>query len=319
MIKSKGEDDRKKGRICVTYRERMEAYRERAEALARQDSTEALRQALTLLKKAIHIVIGAGAGLSAAGGLDYQSEEALRREFPGLAAMGYRTLWEALWDPKRTKLQRHAMTAAEALWARFDFPVIAAYRDLLSLVGDKNYFVLTSNVDDQFYKAGFAPDRVFAPQNSIANLQCSVPCCRDIWSGEEAYRRIAAHTGGDFSCREEDLPRCPRCGAPAVWNMRGRECFIPDQVMAARAPFERFFEEASKNRAVFLELGVGFNSPGLIRHPFQRMTGLWPNAALIRVNRDYPSVPEKIRGKSVELGGDIAENLRRLKELDARA
>lgn len=303
----------------MTYQERMEAYRQRAEALAHQDDPAPLYQAFGLLQQASHIIIGAGAGLSAAGGLDYHSEKVLQEDFPALAAMGYHTLWEALWDPKRTKLQRHAMTAVEALWARFDFPVIGTHRDLLGLIAGKNYFVLTSNIDDQFYKAGFDPGRVFAPQNSLADLQCSVPCCRDIWSGEAAYRRIAAHIDPtSFSCREEDLPRCPHCGAPAVWNMRGRDCFIPDKVMANRVPFERFFEEASKGRAVFLELGVGFNSPGLIRHPFQRMAGLWPGAALIRVNRDYPSVPDKIREKSVELGGDIAVNLSRLKAMEGR-
>ena len=104
--------------------------------------------------------------------------------------------------------------------------------------------------------------------------------------------------------------RCPRCGAPAVRNMRGRACFIPDKVMATRGAFEDFWARAQGGRTVFLELGVGFNSPGLIRHPFQRMTQFWPRAHLIRVNRDYPSVPHKLGDPRLGLGGDLGENLR---------
>ena len=300
----------------MTYAQRMQAYAERARELALADNTQALARAAELIRRADRVIVGGAAGLSAAGGLDYQSAEVLRRDFPALSAMGYETLWQALWDPGRTRLQRRAMTAAEALWARFDFPVIPAYRDLLSLLEGKDCFVLTSNIDDQFYKAGFDPARIFAPQNSVADLQCSVPCCRDIWDGEAAYRVIAAHTDpAGFTCREEDLPRCPRCGAPAVWNMRGRDCFIPDKVMATRGAFEAFWGRAGAGRTVLLELGVGFNSPGLIRHPFQRAALLWPEAALIRMNRDYPSVAEKIRARSVELGGDVGENLAALRAI----
>ena len=300
----------------MTYAQRMAAYAAEAERLAREDRTPKLARAVELLGEADFILIGGAAGLSAAGGMDYQSPQVLRESFPALAALGYHTLWEALWDPKRSLLQKQGMTAAEALWARYDFPVIGAYRDLLALVEGKNYFVLSSNIDDQFYKAGFDPQRVFCPQNSIADFQCSVPCCRALWDGEEIYRNLVAHMDPvTYACREEDLPRCPRCGAPAVRNMRGRACFIPDKVMATRGAFEDFWARAQGGRTGFLELGVGFNSPGLIRHPFQRMTQFWPRAHLIRVNRDYPSVPDKLGERGLALGGDLGENLRRMAEM----
>ena len=300
----------------MTYVQRMAAYAARAAELAAQDPRPALERVLSLLHSADHIIIGGAAGLSVAGGLDYHSEDVLRQEFPALAALGYRTLWEALWDPSRTYLQKQGMIAAEALWARYDFPVIEAYRDLLALVQGRNYFVLSSNIDDQFLKAGFDPARVFCPQNSIADFQCSRPCCDALWDGEQIYRTITAHMDPvTFACRAEDLPRCPCCGAPAVRNMRGREVFVSWKVMANRAPFERFWSEAAAGSTVFLELGVGFNSPGLIRHPFQRAAALWPEAVLVRMNRDHPSVPEKIRARSVELGGDIALHLSRQREM----
>lgn len=301
----------------MTHAERMAAYAAHAAELATQTNMPQLSRAVHLIRNAEYIIIGAGAGLSAAGGLDYHASDVLTQCFPQLAKLGYHTLWEALWAPDRPLLQKQGMIAAEALWARYDFPVIQAYRDLLDLVWGRNYFVLSSNIDDQFYKADFDPDRVFCPQDSIADFQCSIPCCHALWDGESIYRRIVAHMDPQtYTCRAEDLPHCPRCGAPAVRNMRGRACFVPQKVMATRAAFETFWLTASNGNTVFLELGVGFNSPGLIRHPFQRMARLWPNASLIRMNRDYPTVPEKIRSNSIELGGDIGENLRVILHLD---
>lgn len=304
----------------TNYQQRMADQARQAAALAAKDNTEDLRQAVQWLLAADQVVIGGAAGLSAAGGMDYMAPQTLQRQFPALAARGYRTLWQALWDPQRTETQKWAMLAAEALWSRFGYPVIPAYRDLLDLVAGKDYFVLTSNIDDQFIKAGFSEDRVFAPQGSIAHFQCSVPCCRRIWDGEADYRRIAAHTDpAAFACREEDLPRCPHCGAPAIQNARGPVAFIPDEVMRNRAPFEAFMARAAAGRTVFLELGVGYNSPGMIRHPFQRLTWLWPGARLIRMNRDHPAVPEKIAHKSIAIGGDLADALYRMKALRAAA
>lgn len=301
----------------MTYAQRMAAYAVHAAELARKDNTPALVRAVTLLRDAEYIIIGAGAGLSAAGGMDYNSLQVLQQAFPALAALGYQTLWEALWDVTRTPLQVQGMVAAEVLWARYDFPVIPAYLDLLNLVQGRNFFVLSTNIDDQFYKAGFDPSRVFCPQNSVADLQCSVPCCDELWSGEESYRNLVANMDpGTYACRTQDLPRCPRCGAPAVRNMRGQEGFIPRKVMANRTAFESFWAAAANGKTVFLELGVGFNTPGIIRHPFQRSTALWPDASLIRINRDHPSVPGKISAKSVELGGDIAQTLHQLLQQD---
>lgn len=301
----------------MTYAERIAAQAARAAGLSARDSTPGLIRILRLLREADHIIIGAGAGLSASGGMDYNSHDVLRQSFPALVRLGYRSLWQALWDPGRSGLQKQGMIAAEALWARYDFPVIQAYRDLLELVRGRNYFVLSSNIDDQFYRAGFDPGRVFCPQNSIADFQCSVPCCDELWDGEEIYRRITANMDPETcACREEDLPRCPRCGAPAVRNMRGRASFVPWKVMAARSAFEQFWAEAAHGPTVFLELGIGFNSPGLIRHPFQRMTFLWPGASLVRMNRDHPLVPDKILDRSVEVTGDLSTNLHRLLELD---
>lgn len=296
-----------------TYRERMEAYASHAALLASQDNTPTLRQAACWIKEADKIVVGGAAGLSAAGGMDYMSHETLEQVFPQLAKKGYDHFWKALWDPERTEEQKWAMLAAEALWARFDYPVISAYTHLLRILQNKDYFVLTSNIDGQFIKAGFDPQRVFEPQGSIALLQCSRPCCDTLWDGEPFYRQIARDIDPvSFSCPTEDIPHCPHCGAPLVQNLRGPDCFIPRETMKNRQPFEDFMKEAEHSSTLFLELGVGFNSPGLIRHYFQRLTWLWPNARLIRFNRDYPSTPKKLGERALPVGGDLKENLLKL-------
>lgn len=300
----------------TTYHDRMEEYRCYAEQLALRDNTDDLQKALEEIRKSQRLIIGGGAGLSACGGLSYMSSEILARDFPQLKRLGYRTLWEALWDDKRTKGQAVGMMAAEILWACYDFPVIQSYRDLLKIVEDKDYYVLTSNIDGQFKKAGFSPERIFEPQCSAKDFQCSVPCCSEIWDGGEMLRRITAHMNQEtYECPKEYYPVCPRCHAPAIQNMRGYHNFIEDRVMWNREDFERYVKEAERYRTVFLELGAGFNSPGIIRHPFQRLAYRYPDAVLIRMNQEFPGVPEKIKNKSVEIGGDIGAALSKMRRM----
>ena len=201
------------------------------------------------------------------------------------------------------------MRAAEVKWARLDYPVCPVYRDLLAILGDKDYFVLTSNIDRQFVKAGFREDRVFEAQGSFTDLQCSIPCRQTVWDGTAVFERIYAHTDRTtYTCPTEDIPVCPFCGAPVVQNGRdGTDRFVRMPAMRLQKPFEEFVEEAKNCRTVFLELGAGFNSPGMIRHPFQRLTYLYPQAMLIRCNLDYPKVPVRIEGKSIWFGGDMGE------------
>lgn len=306
-------------KTMTRYQERMDEHRRYARELVSGGQDEALEKALDMIRNADRIVIGGGAGLSACGGLNYMSLEVLKKEFPALARRGYHTLWEALWDDRRTKQQKIGMMAAEVLWACYDFPVIRAYQDLLRMVEDKDYFVLTSNIDRQFHKAGFEEERIFEPQCSASDLQCQTPCCRDIWDGESVWRKIAANMDREtYACREEDIPRCDRCHAPAVQNMRGIKSFIPDKVMWNRIEFEQYIKEASDLRTVFLELGAGFNSPGVIRHPFQRLAYRYPKAALIRMNQEFPKVPEKIKDRSVEIAEDIGEALAQMRRLYER-
>lgn len=291
------------------YIDRLNSMRMTEEEVRREDREGKMKKALAALRSADRIVIGGAAGLSASGGMDFFSHAVLEREFPGLAQRGYSSLWDAIWHFPQTLEQYWAMKAVEVKWARLDYPVCPVYRDLLDILGDKDYFVLTSNIDHQFIKAGFREDRVFEAQGSFTDLQCSIPCRQEVWDGTAAFEKIYAHIDWDsYTCPSDDIPTCPYCGAPVVQNGRdGTERFVRMPAMRLQKPFERFVEEAKELRTVFLELGAGFNSPGMIRHPFQRLTYLYPQAMLIRCNLDYPKVPPRIEEKSIWFGGDMGE------------
>ena len=302
-----------KERVQMTYQQRMEFYAREAEKMKRKDYTEEIQRIREILSQAEYILIGAGAGLSAAGGLDYFNEEICQKEFPYLYRQGYRTLWQALWAPDRTQAQRWCMTAAEVLWGYYDFPPIPFYKQIYDWVKEKKYFVLTSNIDGQFLKNGFPEDHVFAPQESVHRLQCSRPCCRDIWEAEPVFRQIIAHLDEvHVSCPDAYLPRCPHCGAPAVQNMRGQNHFLPDEVMKNRLRMECFWKEMQSAHTVLWELGIGLNTPGLIRYPFQRITAQQETITLVRCNRDFPTVPPHIAHRTIRIGGELTDFFERL-------
>ena len=273
--------------------------------------------ALYRLQKALDqaeaVLIGAGSGLSSSAGFVYDGERFERYFADFEKQYGFHDMYAGGFYPFKTPEERWAYWSRFILINRYMDPPKPVYQELRKLVEKKDYFVLTSNIDGQFIKAGFDPQRVFEPQGSIALLQCSRPCCDMLWDGEPFYRQIARDIDPvSFSCPTEDIPHCPHCGAPLVQNLRGPDCFIPRETMKNRQPFEDFMKEAEHSSTLFLELGVGFNSPGLIRHYFQRLTWLWPNARLIRFNRDYPSTPKKLGERALPVGGDLKENLLKL-------
>ena len=153
---------------------------------------------------------------------------------------------------------------------------------------------------------------MFAVQGDYGKLQCARGCHDALYDDEALVREMAA---AQKDCRIPSslVPKCPVCGGEMEVNIRKDAFFVQDPAWyGAAARCDDFFGRAAKGKTVLLELGVGFNTPGMIRHPFQRLTWLWPKAKLIRMNRDYPSVPEKIRDKAIPIGGDIGRALHRM-------
>ena len=237
-----------------------------------------IAEARESIASADSVIIGAGAGLSTAAGIDY-SGPAFRKEFAEyIRRYGFTETEEEKW----AYLSKHVM------FARFDPPALPLYKDILSLVSGKNYFVITTNVDGQFRKASFKSSRIFEVQGDYAYIQGVRALDGKRYYAEDLFRKMVAE---QKACRipTELVPRCPGTGEPMDINVRKDQYFVQDESWEKQAEaYSEFLGSARKGRIVLLEFGVGFNTPTIIRFPFEQMAARLPNVTLIRFNKDYP-------------------------------
>lgn len=261
------------------------------------------------------IVIGAGAGLSTSAGFTYTGER-FAHYFPDfIARYHFSDMYSGGFYPFDT-LEEHW-----AYWSRYIFcnryldapkPV---YQELLSLVQDKDYFVLTTNVDHQFQKAGFDRHRLFYTQGDYGLWQCMEPCHQKTYDNEEAVRRMVAGQR-DMRIPTKLVPRCPVCGKPMAMNLRSDNTFVEDEGWHRAAErYDDFLRRHDGLKVLFLELGVGANTPAIIKYPFWKMTYANPNAAYACINFGEAFAPPEIRGRSICINADIGNVLSRLKEV----
>lgn len=179
------------------------------------------------------------------------------------------------------------------------------YENLLSLVEGKDYFVLTTNVDHCFQKAGFDKKRLFYTQGDYGLFQCSEPCCQETWDNEALIRRMMEEQR-DMRVPVELLPRCPKCGKPLTMNLRSDDKFVQDEGWYAAAQrYERFLRDCEGSRMLFLELGVGYSTPVIIKYPFWKMTAQNPKAIYACLNAGQAYAPKEIVGQSIIINDDI--------------
>ena len=195
---------------------------------------------------------------------------------------------------------------------RYEAPVGQPYLDLLELVADKDYFVLTTNVDHQFQRAGFDRHRLFYTQGDYGLFQCSEPCHDRTYDNEEMVRQMAAEQVR-MKIPTELIPKCPICGKPMTTNLRCDDKFVEDKGwhMAAER-YAQFLKRHEQLHILFLELGVGGNTPGIIKLPFWQMTAKNPRAVFAAINKGELLVPNQIVKQSVCIDGDIGTVLRQL-------
>ncbi len=261
------------------------------------------------------IVIGAGAGLSTSAGLTYTGER-FAHYFPDfIARYHFSDMYSGGFYPFDT-LEEHW-----AYWSRYIFcnryldapkPV---YQELLSLVHDKDYFVLTTNVDHQFQKAGFDRHRLFYTQGDYGLWQCMEPCHQKTYDNEEAVRQMVAGQR-DMRIPTKLVPRCPVCGKPMAMNLRSDNTFVEDEGWhRAAGRYHDFLRRHDGLKVLYLELGVGANTPAIIKYPFWKMTYANPNASYACINFGEAFAPPEIRGRSICINADIGDVLAWLKEV----
>lgn len=277
------------------------------------------------LKQADTILIGAGAGLSASAGFAYGGEQFHRYFADFEEKYGFHDMYSGGFYPFPT-LEEHW-----AYWSRFVFlnrycdPPKPVYQNLLELVKDKDYFVLTTNVDHCFQKVGFEKHRLFYTQGDYGLWQCSKPCYDKAYDNQDVVRQMVEAQGFQItdhglelpagnlpkmSVPTELVPHCPKCGAPMAMNLRADNTFVQDEgwyIAAGR--YDDFVRRHEDTPVLYLELGVGMNTPGIIKYNFWQQVYKNPKAKYACINKGQSYAPREIADRSICLDIDAAQVL----------
>lgn len=253
------------------------------------------------------IVIGAGAGLSASAGFDYSGERFEKYFADFRKKYGITDMYSGGFYPFETLNEYWAWWSRHILVNRYNAPVGKPYSDLLKAVSDKDYFVLTTNVDHRFQLAGFDKKRLFNTQGDYGLWQCSEPCCNETFDNENAVRTMVKEQC-NMKIPDELIPRCPHCGKPMAMNLRCDNSFVQDEGWYTAAErYEEFIRRHRNLHILFLELGVGFNTPGIIKYPFMQMTAENPKAIYACINMNEAYAPDEIADRAICIDGDIGK------------
>ena len=262
------------------------------------------------IRKTDCVIIGAGAGASTAAGIQYGGKRFTDNfaEFIKKYGEYYMTdMYAAGFYPYPSEEAKWGYWSKHALMNRFDPPALPLYTELYDIVKNKEYFVLTTNVDHQFYKAGFDEKRIFATQGDYGKIQCQKACHPKTYDAKDLFRKMDK-ARRDCLIPSELVPKCPVCGGNMAMNLRCDNYFVEDEAWHEAADrYAGFLEQNKDKKVVLLELGVGFNTPIIIRFPFEKMVRENSSYSLIRMNMDEAVVPESFGKRAIGIGGDMAK------------
>jgi len=268
------------------------------------------------LKKEIQtadaIVIGAGAGLSTAAGFTYSGERLQKYFADFVEKYGFQDMYSVGFYPFETSEEMWAYWSRYIYINRYMDVDNGTYKRLFELVKDKDYFVITTNVDHQFQKSGFDKHRLFYTQGDYGLWQCSEPCHQKTYDNEETVRAMFEQQK-NMRVPSELVPHCPVCGKPMSMNLRADDTFVEDEGWHRAAErYDEFLRHHDGLHILFLELGVGMNTPVIIKYPFWKMTYANPKAVYACLNYGEAYAPDEIRGQSICINGDIHDVLNAL-------
>lgn len=294
-------------------------------------SEEQLEKLKKILQEADAVIIGAGAGLSTSAGFIYNGER-FRKYFNDFASKyNFTDMYSGGFYPYQTLEENWAYWSRYIWINRYQDAPKPVYDELLTLVKDKDYFVLTTNVDHCFQKAGFDKKRLYYTQGDYSLFQCSKPCCQETYDNKETVRQMVEAQGFVIeadniltipenvtlktSVPSELVPYCPHCGRPMSMNLRADNTFVEDEGWHQAAErYANFLRTREGQKIVFLELGVGYNTPGIIKYPFWQMTNASSEAFYVSLNKGEAYVPDEIKAKSICINDDIGAVLKELVE-----
>ena len=258
------------------------------------------------------IFIGAGAGLSTSAGFTYTGSR-FRQYFADFEdKYGFHDMYSGGFYPYKTPEEYWAYWSRYIEVNRYQNTDKPVYENLFELVKDKNYFVITTNVDHCFQKAGFDKHRLFYTQGDYGLWQCSKPCHDTTYDNEIIIKKMVAEQK-DMRIPPGLIPHCPVCGAPVSMNLRADNTFVEDSGWHTAAKrYQDFIRHHEGLNILYLELGVGNNTPGIIKYPFWQMTYSNPNAAYVCINLSEAYVPAEIKKQSICIDHDIEDVLKQL-------
>ena len=262
------------------------------------------------------ILIGAGAGLSTSAGFTYTGKRFTETFADFISKYGFRDMYSGGFYPFETLEEHWAYWSRYIYINRYQDAPKDTYADLLALVQGKDYFVLTTNVDHCFQKAGFDKHRLFYTQGDYGLWQCSGSCHDKTYDNEAVIRKMVVEQK-DMRVPSELVPRCPVCGAPMSMNLRADSTFVEDEGWhQAAARYQDFVRRHEGMRVLYLELGVGMNTPGIIKYPFWKMVYQNPKATYACVNLSEAYCPAEIRKRSICIDEDIDKVLKELRSAE---
>ena len=283
---------------------------------------EAIEQLKQIISEAETVVIGAGSGLSTSAGFTYSGER-FEKYFSDFAVKyGFQDMYSGGFAPFASLEERWAYWSRYIMINRYMDPPKPVYNNILSLVRNKDYFVLTTNVDHCFQKAGFDKERLFYTQGDYGLFQCSEPCHHKTYDNEKQIRAMWEFRN-EMKIPSELVPHCPVCGKPMSMNLRADDTFVTDEgwdqaanryetFLQSRNITSRSGQQEGTGNVLFLELGVGRNTPGIIKYPFWQMTAKNPNAQYVCINFGEAFAPYEIEKRSLCINDDIGGVLQEL-------
>ena len=283
--------------------------------LTRKSIQSSLRQAEKLrsaLQGADAVVVGAGAGLSTSAGFVYNGERFQQYFCDFASKYGFSDMYSGGFYPYAT-LEEYWAYWSRYIWVnRYMNAPQPVYEDLLALVKDKDYFVITTNVDHQFQKARFDKHRLFYTQGDYGLFQCSQPCCQKTYDNKEIVRHMVKQQR-NMRVPSELVPRCPVCGRPMTMNLRCDDTFVENEGWHRAAEwYSEFLRRHKGLKTLFLDLGTGMNTPTIVKFSFWRMANEWPDAAYACINLGEAYAPKEIEAKSICINADIGSVLNQI-------
>ncbi|MBR0098968.1 MAG: Sir2 silent information regulator family NAD-dependent deacetylase [Treponema sp.] len=284
--------------------------------------TEKISELKKALSSADTVIIGAGSGLSTSAGFTYSGAR-FEKYFSDFAKKyGFTDMYSGGFYPYKSLEEHWAYWSRYIMINRYMNPSKKVYGDLLNLVRDKDYFVITTNVDHCFQKAGFDKKRLYYTQGDYGLFQCSKPCHQKTYDNEKQIRSMWESQKDEndnlikMQIPTELIPHCPVCGKPMSMNLRADDSFVQDEGWYEAAErYENFLRTRhaeNDGKVLFLELGVGGNTPGIIKYPFWQMTLKNSNATYACVNYGEAIAPREIADRAICINGDIGEILEKM-------